>query len=477
MKLIRILALLLLASGWLIAGWLWTNRLRDQPAPSTEAAPPAEAQPPLPTPEPLAQLVAEWRQKPGFAGATLGICLLGPDGGKLASFNDDLALVPASSLKTLTTGAALEMLGSEFAFETIAAATSAVSAEGVVDGNLVLIGGGDPTLSSADLENLAEAVFTAGVKSITGGVIADASAFPEAAASDHWVWGDVGNAFGAGVFGLNVDHNRYEARFEPGANAGDPAAFLGASQELPGVTWTSFVTTGPPGSGDGVMIHSGPYASNITLRGTVPAGESGFTAGGSIPDPPALAAFLFDRSLRARGVSIGAAPRTTRGAAVETAPVRLAAHQSAPLKEIIPHLHEVSDNVEAQALFLKLGGAAALREFWETRGVRFAGVRIEDGSGLARASRIRPADLAHANFLARHSATGKTFFESLSQSRGGLVRSKTGAMSGVRAEVGFLSRESGSELTFAIIGNGLTSGANFWSFRDAVLDVLSTEFP
>jgi D-alanyl-D-alanine carboxypeptidase/D-alanyl-D-alanine-endopeptidase (penicillin-binding protein 4) len=468
MKAIRLLVLLVLAAGWGVAGWLWTRQ--EQPIASVQ---PIETAPIEPKADPLQELAAQWAGKPGFMGATLGIAILGADGDKLAELNDEFALVPASALKTLTSGAALEHLGAEFAFETIVTAQAEVSSEGVLQGDLVLVGSGDPTLSAADLEKLADAVFATGLKTVSGGVIGDASAFPEAGASDHWNWGDVGNAFGAGVYGLNIDHNRYEARFESGAAVGDPARFLGSTPELPGVTWRSLVTTGPPGSGDGVMIHSGPYATTVTLRGTVPAGESEFTVGGAIPDPPALAALVFDRALRARGVTIAAEPKTTHGAATAPAVQQLASQRSAPLSKIVPHLHEVSDNVEAQALLLKLGGTRALREFWEGRGVRFAGLRLEDGSGLARASRIRPGDLARANYLARHGTAGEMFRESLSASRNGTVRSKTGAMSGVRAEVGFLTREDGTELTFAIIGNGLTQGAEFWTFRAAVLDVIA----
>jgi D-alanyl-D-alanine carboxypeptidase/D-alanyl-D-alanine-endopeptidase (penicillin-binding protein 4) len=310
---------------------------------------------------------------------------------------------------------------------------------------------------------------------VSGRVIADARAFPEAGASDHWNWGDVGNAYGAGIYGLNIEHNRFTVRFNPGAAVGEPAAFLGASLALPGVEWTNLVTTGEAGSGDGVVIHSGPYSPVVTLRGTVPAGDPRFAVRGAIPDPPAVAAFHLDRALRAKGVTLGAEPQTARVTAAPEAPVRIAAHQSPPIREIIPHLHAVSDNVEAQALFLKLGGTEAVRAHWQKRGVEFAGLRLEDGSGLARAARIRSLDLARIIHLTRRSTHGDLFRASLSSSHEGAVHSKGGAMSGVRADVGFFTIKDGEEVTFAIIANGLTKGADFWAFRDAVLEVISAE--
>jgi D-alanyl-D-alanine carboxypeptidase/D-alanyl-D-alanine-endopeptidase (penicillin-binding protein 4) len=367
------------------------------------------------------------------------------------------------------------LLGPDFVFETVLSASAAISTDGAIGGDLVLIGSGDPTLAIADLEELATAAVAAGLKSVSGRVIADARAFPEAGASDHWNWGDVGNAYGAGIYGLNIEHNRCTVRFNPGFAPGEPASFLGASIDLPGVQWTNLVGTGEEGSGDGVVIHSGPYSPLVTLRGTVPAGEPGFAVRGAIPDPPGVAAYLLDRALRARGVTLGAEPQTARITAAPEAPVRIAAHRSAPIRDFIPHLHAVSDNVEAQSLFLKMGGADAVRELWAKRGVEFAGLRLEDGSGLARASRIRPLDLARANHLTRRGPHGALFHESLSASRGGAVRSKGGAMSGVRADTGFFTREDGTELTYTIIANGLTKGADFWAFRDAVLDAVSSK--
>jgi D-alanyl-D-alanine carboxypeptidase len=141
----RIAALVLLGSGWLVAASLWLQR--EQPAPPTaeirdeviqdEVEAPGE--PELP---PLTQLIGEWSARPGFEGATLGVCVLNAEGKLRAGFNETLALVPASSLKTVTTATALEVLGPEFTFETVLAAPGEISAEGTITGDLVLIGSG-----------------------------------------------------------------------------------------------------------------------------------------------------------------------------------------------------------------------------------------------------------------------------------------------------------------------------------------------
>jgi serine-type D-Ala-D-Ala carboxypeptidase/endopeptidase (penicillin-binding protein 4) len=136
------------------------------------------------------------------------------------------------------------------------------------------------------------------------------------------------------------------------------------------------------------------------------------------------------------------------------------------------HMQRVSDNLEAQCFFLMMGvkegkdAAAVLREYWEGMGMDFEGLRLLDGSGLARATMIRPVDLARVNFLARRADYGDRFLASLPGDDA--MRSKRGAMSGVRTEVGFVKR-GGNEYTFALMANGLGS-VDFWKLRERLLE-------
>jgi D-alanyl-D-alanine carboxypeptidase/D-alanyl-D-alanine-endopeptidase (penicillin-binding protein 4) len=93
-----------------------------------------------------------------------------------------------------------------------------------------------------------------------------------------------------------------------------------------------------------------------------------------------------------------------------------------------------------------------------------------DGSGLARATMIRPVDLAKVNHLARKGAQGEAFRESLKSYLGGAVRSKLGAMSGVKTDVGFLTLADGREYAFALMANGLDPGLDFWPLREELLE-------
>jgi D-alanyl-D-alanine carboxypeptidase/D-alanyl-D-alanine-endopeptidase (penicillin-binding protein 4) len=410
---------------------------------------------------------------PKLAGAAIAFCVLDANGKTVfASPLADVALCPASALKTVTSGAALGILGPDFRFETVLAATAPLKADGSVDGDLVLIGAGDPTLGRDDIIQLADTAIVAGLKSVAGRIVVDASAFPENPVSDQWTWGDIGNAYGAGAFGVNLEHNSLAIRFDPAPQLGAPGKFLGGAPAPRDTRWENRVVTGPRGSGDQVVVYSEPYGRTITLRGSVPLGENGFTVSGAIPNPPALAAEILRSRLESGGVKF--AERTI--AAGERVP--LASHKSPPLAEIIDHLHDVSDNLEAQCLFLTIGRkqgadpATAIREYWEKTGVQFAGLRLLDGSGLARANMIRPLDLAGVNFAARSGPHGQRFFESLPGSDA--VRSKNGAMSGIRTEVGFVRTAAGREYTFALMANGLAPASDFWSLRKALVSAVAS---
>ena len=426
------------------------------------------------------RIFREWSAGPQLEGALIGFCLLDENGRTVfASPLAGTALCPASSLKTMTTGAALGVLGSEFRFETVLAGTAPLNPAGILDGNLVLVGGGDPTFSQADLAQLADAAIASGLNRVTGRVRVDTSFFPHDPMSDHWNWGDIGNAYGAGAFGLNLDHNRLEIHFEPGAQPGAPAKFLGGGPALRDTRWENHVVTGPADSGDEVVVYSQPYGRTITLRGTVPAGQSRFTVSGAIPDPPALAAEM----LRARLESSGVKFTDRAGPFATSATIPLARHRSPPLPEIIDHLHKVSDNLEAQCLFLTIGQrqaatpADSVRQYWENAGIAFTGLRQLDGSGLARANMIRPLDLARVNFAARHGPEGQRFYESLTASANGAVRGKIGGMSGVKTQVGFLRTATGRELTFALMGNGLPASREFWARSGELLETIRTTEP
>ncbi|HEX8296162.1 MAG TPA: D-alanyl-D-alanine carboxypeptidase, partial [Chthoniobacteraceae bacterium] len=193
-KLLVLTACLLCVSGWIVAALLaWKAPLRA----TTGAAPQQLEQAPSPPrvqESKLAVLFREWTSHPQLAGSLVAFCLLDEDGQTLfASPLAETALCPASALKIVTTGGALGLLGPGFRFETTLLATAPLDNAGRLAGDLVLVGGGDPTFSQEDLAQLADAAIAAGLKSVAGVVRADTSIFPADPVSEHWNWGDIGN--------------------------------------------------------------------------------------------------------------------------------------------------------------------------------------------------------------------------------------------------------------------------------------------
>ncbi len=487
------------AGGWVAAGMLYFDSGSEGTYEESFTSPPVDEIALMGDPrdglgaigdapfDSVRKILQELSNAPGFTAAQIGFVLLDASGETLVDEGGSTALVPASTLKTVTVATALETLDPQFRFETRLLSTAPVR-EGALAGDLVIAGGGDPTFTRGDLTAFAADLARRGVKTVSGRIIADARHFTEssgAPVSDHWVWGDIGNAFGAAPYGLNLDHNRFTAYFTPGTEITYPAALQRTDPIVPGVVFTNDVTTGPAGSGDGVVIYSAPYARRIELRGTVPLGEAGFPVGGAVPDPPLAAAIALRDALARAGIVVRGVPTTDRllalaGETVPPAPIGFTVHRSATLEDICRHLLGVSDNLEAECVFRSLGAgtgtdlppAQFLRDHWAARGLGLTGLRMEDGSGLARADRIRVKDLAAIQHHVLSGAAAGVYPGLLNSGAGGRVLSKSGTMSGVRATTGYLTPASGAlpSHSFALVLNAFTApGSDADAWRDRIL--------
>ena len=422
----------------------------------------------------LRNVLAEAQTTNGLRGAAIGLCVLDDQGGVVFDSQAHTAFIPASALKTVTTATALEVLGPDFHFVTEFRATAPIQ-NGLLQSDLIVVGGGDPMLDLTKLEQIAAELHASGLRRITGGIRVDAKLIKGSLYPDFWNWGDIGNGYGSGVSALNLNHNRYTARFRPGSAIGQPATFLGTEPEVPGVTFRNEVTTGAADSGDGVTIHGGENTPVIHLRGTLPLDAKGFTVTGAVPDPTAFAAHHFQRLLVAHGIQIDG----LKTASASPAKVVLLQHLSPPLIEIITSIHATSDNHETECVLRLLGHqqqrdpVAVIHDHWKGRGLDFTRLRMEDGSGLSRADFITPHDLAKLQHLAKTGPHGAAYRNSLLSS--GPLRWKGGAMSGIRTITGFLKTSSGPEVTFTLMTNHFSDSSAAEALRDQVLEVLQQQ--
>ncbi len=409
--------------------------------------------------------------------------------------NGDKSLVPASNLKLLTTAAALAYLGPDYRFSTELGYTGFLK-EGVLSGDLIVVGGGDPTLGSQqvtgsrDMEAVvlewARAVRRAGINRINGSVIADISYFDPISISDGWPWVDIGNYYGAGPSALCFNDNLYYLYLKPAKKTGGQAEVLYTKPEVKGLTFDNYMTTGPAGSGDQGYVYGGPGEMRRILRGTIPAGIDYLAIKGSLPDPAFFCGQVLRDRLQKEGIKVEKGVMDSMKSIVLSE--KLLTIKSPPLRDIVFWINKRSINLYAEVLFKQIGlknngdsrfenGIKALKGFLHKRQISVEGMHLADGSGLSPLNAITTRQMV---LLLRSMAKDRNFVyfynslpvAGLSSDEGGLghlcqgsaaagnLRAKTGTLKRVRAHAGYVNTKTGRLLCFCIIANDFLGDLN-----------------
>ena len=415
------------------------------------------------------------------------------DNRDIIAHNIHQLLTPASTQKMLTTASAMMMLGHDHRFETTLEYDGYIGTDGTLHGNLYIRGDGDPSLGSAMMhdtlalihvfEQWESAVKSAGIRTIEGHVIADERVFDEEMVPRRWIWEHLGNYFGAGASGLTVNENEYSVHFNAGNGVGAAASVTYTEPEVPGMVLFNQVKTGPAGSGDQVYILGAPYVSERWLTGTVPLGAKDFEVRGSMADPPVFISESFRRHLSTKGVEITGTVTSYRLAAtqgIETSDSRakISAWLSPPLYEIIFRTNLSSVNTYAENLLKTIGlqdneqgstraGLKVLDDFWSQRGVNTDTWVLYDGSGLSPSNKLSTHNLmtvlqeasVHPSFsaliqslpLAGYSGALENWLRGTSSE--GLLRAKSGYLSGASGYAGYTTMQNGNLAAFVILAN------------------------
>ncbi len=427
--------------------------------------------------------------KQPLANASIGLFAANSETGNiLIDYNGGKSLIPASVQKLLIAGAALETFGPDFTFETSLAYDGKITANGTLNGDIVIIGHSDPALASSRFSehygnvilNFKKAITDAGIKKINGKVIGDASWYGDPKIPDTWIWEDIGNYYGAIPSGLNLYENTYQLSFESG-KPGSKTTISGIDPSLP---WLSFYNEVKAANDnrDNAYIF-GSYFSNVRrVRGTIPANRKNFTIKGAIDDPAYLAAHQLTEALIKSGVTIsGEAESRFTSQAGSVANV-LFTIQSPPLSEIIFYLNMNSINLYAETLLLQLAkkknGSAdfesaceTLNDFWKAKGMDSKGMFLKDGSGLSRANSLTAGQLVFLlSYMKNESKYADQFIKSLPVAgKSGSLKSfgkaseiaekfvaKSGYMSRVMNYAGYLKTNEGKDLIVVVLVNNYT---------------------
>jgi serine-type D-Ala-D-Ala carboxypeptidase/endopeptidase (penicillin-binding protein 4) len=415
-----------------------------------------------------------------YQHASIGISVVDVVSGRIIKAVDqDKSLVPASTLKLVSTATVLEQLGSAYRFTTEVRATGSVIM-GILKGNLVIKGGGDPTLGSRHfnaniysfLDDWIAAVKAKGITEIHGDIVADLSMFYPEPLPSRWLWEDLGNYYGAGVYPLTCFDNYYTLTFYP-AKVGAKARIFSIDPEIKGMSFR-VEAIGSPVNKDSAYIFGGPYEMQKTVRGSIPANKMDFSIKGAMPNPPKVLCEMLQDRLQSSGINVEGDVVVT-DIPVQTG-TKITALVSPPLKDIVTVVNHESNNLFAEHLFraLKPDGdmqqlVKDLKTFWEIRGVSSAPCFMYDGSGLSPSNAVSARFMTDVlRYMATDSKEGKAFMETipvagkegsvryfLKDTYDAVVLAKSGSMDNTRCYAGYIKKD-GKTFAFSIMVNKFT---------------------
>lgn len=413
------------------------------------------------------------------------------DSGKeIASNLPDKSVMPASTLKVLTTGAAMGLLGSDYKYTTFIEYDGTFDkTSGVINGNLYIRGTGDPTLASSafatradtisEFQSLGIRLVRMGVKKITGNIIGDQSFFSDNPLPDGWSWGDLGQYYGAGTSGLAYNDNKVVLHYNTAK--GDTAKLTSVVPQPRNAVYHSFVTC--EGAKDEAYVYGAPFGTDFRIYGSIPKGKTDYEVEAAHPQPALQCAEDLKNILNAAGITSGEASIYTQENKAKDKTVRkqLTTLTSPKLSEIIVHVNKKSDNVYAEQILRTLGalkgsggtteaGCAVVKSYWQSQGVDVSGVNLADGSGLSRSNLVTTKAMATVLYKISKMPWFAAFDASLpvAGKEGSMtslckgtcaennLRAKTGYINRARGYAGYVKTKGGKLVAFSLLANNYT---------------------
>lgn len=441
-----------------------------------------------------------------FRNATWGILVVdAASGDTVYARNPEALLVPASNQKLITGAVALHTLGPAFRFTTLVAATGPIR-QGTLQGDLVILGTGDPTFSDRfhgdalrPLRAIADSLYRLGIRRVSGRLVSGLDAFPDASVGQGWAWDDLDRSYAAGVDELLLNEGVTRLRVVGGPADGAPVEVRTApARTFPPVRVTARTAGG--GQPEVWVARDDGNGSTLTVAGRLPPRavvelevtnrnqtvvflealrealtERGITVAGGVTPRPL-----------AGGGGLGGGPSAESRARPSPGPGRstLFSLVSPPLAQVLAVFQKSSVNQIGEALLKTLGrlrtgsgtyesGIDAVKRQLITWGAAADGFVVRDGSGLSRLNVVSAETLVRVLLRMRQDTASATFLAALpvagvdgtlgrrlggGPTRGN-VRAKTGSLEQVRALSGYVTTADGRQLAFAVLCNNWTVSA------------------
>jgi D-alanyl-D-alanine carboxypeptidase/D-alanyl-D-alanine-endopeptidase (penicillin-binding protein 4) len=344
------------------------------------------------------------------------------NGQVFVSHNENMALIPASNLKIVTTATALDVLGPNFRYETHLFYSGSIQ-DSVLTGNVYVKGAGDPTLGSefmnsdkeAFLKEWLAAIQKAGIKRISGDIVVLDQLFGYEGVSSKWLLEDIGNYYASGIYGISVFDNMYRLYIQTNA-PGTGTRILRTEPTLKELAFTDELSISETPSDD-IYIFGTPFSNQRRLTGTAPANKSSIVVKGDIPDPGLFLAQYFYTFLQNRDVKITGKATTYRLEPQEAESGKdLLPYKSHSLEEIVREVNVKSNNHYAEHLYktITVSKQIDIPAYWKSKGLDSNALNMFDGSGLS------PVDAVSSGFLVdilvymdKKDGTAGAFYKSL----------------------------------------------------------------
>lgn len=383
--------------------------------------------------------------------ASLSVYVADKSGKLIYEYNGNKGLSTASTQKIFTAAAALETLGPNFKYTTTVAYSGEISDE-TLNGNLHITSTGDPTLGSWRYEGyqpenfmkrLSDALRAKNIRSISGNLIIDDAYFDFQTIPGGWPWNDIGNYYGAGVWGVNWRENQFDLHMN-GKEMGH------SNVALPGVKWVNDVTTA--GKSDQSIIYTAPHSEVAYIQGSLPAKKT--TVSGAMPDPPRtfgeeVKKYLNDSGIIFKGQVITASAQRIAGEKLAQFPRNnvLLTYDSPSLDKIIYWFMKKSVNLYGETLVKTMAkekqsrgsynvGIAYLKDFWKAKGIHPAMINFADGSGLSPQNYVSAHAEVQALLWSQNQPWFGTYLDAFPVQTNGM-KMKSGTMKDVKSFAGY----------------------------------------
>jgi D-alanyl-D-alanine carboxypeptidase/D-alanyl-D-alanine-endopeptidase (penicillin-binding protein 4) len=437
-------------------------------------------------------------QKPGLSASHTGIQVISLKSGKsVFTHNANLALMPASNMKLITSAAALSLLKPEFTFKTLILSDGPIRG-GVLKGNLYLKGLGDPDLTDERLAQLASDIRYLGVQRIEGRLFADDSYFDAQRQGEGWKNSYGASAYSAHISALSLNRNTVDVWIRPGA-PGQPAE---VALDPPNHYFEVLNQTQTGGRTRLQIARTmnGRGRNLVTVSGSVAAHSRPEKESINLENPALYAGFVFQNLLQKAGVAVSGPVEAKK---VPAGALEIARTESRPLRDIVGELNKHSVNLIAENLLKYMGavfegepgtaakGAQVIHERFLKQKVQVdslkANIRIADGSGLSPLNRLSADVLTrvliymqgqfdvgvdYVSSLAISGVDGTLHARLNSADLKRRIRAKTGFINSASSLSGYVYTQKNETLAFSFLMNHFTGVYAARSSQDSLCQQL-----